>query len=136
MYKYFYALAPGLPTQDHIGGWYTSITRAYPPGYISALPSGCRFGEGHIDQEWRTLDVQDLHDPQQNWQSSRECEVPHDFADFGGPNGTKMAASPVISLPADIRTYDPAWGECGVSPQVRPIILLEIFFLLTLLAGI
>ena len=58
IYKSLYALAPGLPTRDHIGGWYTSITRAYPPGYISTLPSGCWFGGGHMNQEWRTLDVQ------------------------------------------------------------------------------
>lgn len=81
-----------------------------------------------MNQEWRTLRVEDLREPIQNWQSGKQCDVPDDYANFGGPNGTKMAASPVISLPADIRTYDPAWAECGASPQAHdpPRVLIPV----------
>lgn len=74
------------------------------------MPSGCYHGEG----EWSTLDVAALANPPQNWQSSKKCKVPTGEGSEaqGGPNGTAMAASPLISLPADIRTLDPAWAAC------------------------
>ena len=40
---------------------------------------------------------------------------------YGGPNGTLMALSPLISLPADIQTYDPAWICCQGNTPYEPL---------------
>jgi len=110
VYAYLYAIPLGGDLANHIGGVYKSLTHAYPQGYLSTMPSGCYHGEG----EWSTLDIAALANPPQNWQSSKKCEVPtgNGSEAEGGPNGTAMAASPLISLPADIRTLDPAWAAC------------------------
>lgn len=111
VYAYLYAIPSGGDLANHIGQVYKDLTHAYPQGYLSTMPSGCYRGEG----EWSTLDVAALVNPPQNWESSKKCKVPtgEGYEAEGGPNGTAMAASPLISLPADIRTLDPAWAACN-----------------------
>lgn len=110
VYAYLYAIRSGGDLANHIGGVYKNVTRVYPQGYLSTMPSGCYHGEG----EWSTINVAALADPPQIWQSSRKCKVPtgEGYEAEDGPNGTAMAPSPLISLPADIRTLDPAWAAC------------------------
>ena len=116
VYGYLYAIPSGGDLAKHIGGVYKNLTtQAYPPGYLSTMPSGCYHGEG----EWSTLDVAVLANPPPNWQSSKKCKVPTGEGSEaqGGPNGTAVAASPLISLPTDIRTLDPAWAACDSKRQ-------------------
>ena len=104
----------------NVGGVYHNVTRAYPPNYIQTLPQGCYHGFG----SYSALDLQDYINPPQNWQVLDRCAMYFSFqiaSSYGGPNGTLMALSPVISLPADIKTYDPAWKDCGGNGPYNPL---------------
>lgn len=118
IYTSIVAVPPSGPVQSqrYIGSDYKNITRAYLQGDISTLPGSCWHGLG----QWQTLNIDDLQKPPQNWQMSPRCQVAFadpSLKDVGGPNGTGMAARPLVSLPSDIRALDPAWASCGVNWQ-------------------
>lgn len=98
----------------NLGPQYYNITRAYPPNYLMTLPRDCNYHED--GRAWSVLRVQDLTDPPQNWKAQEGCwydmfgSVPGNLADLS-PNGTEMAASPVLSYPPDILTINPIWAS-------------------------
>lgn len=117
VYTSLFAQPPGGENLDnHIGGDYKDVTHAYLPSDISTLPGNCWDAKG----QWQTLRIEDLEHPPQNWQSSQRCQFPFvdpTLQEFGGLNGTKMAARPLVRLPPDLRNLDPLWARCGVNEQ-------------------
>lgn len=100
-----------------IGTQYFNITRAYPPNYLMTVPGGCDYHE--VGRKWSTLRIIDLTNPPQNWISDQGCFFEfdggvHPYNSLGeiSPNGTEMAASPMLSFPPDIMTLDPSWTNC------------------------
>lgn len=94
------------------------ITKAYPPGHLMTIPGGCNHNE--VGKPWSPLRVKDLMHPPQNWISDDGCFWRFDSngegtGPLGGvdPNGTIMAASPVLSYPPDILTLDSSWKNCA-----------------------
>lgn len=116
---YFYG--DGCPWT--IGPRYQNITRAYPPNYLMTLPMDCDYHEG--GKEWSVLRIRDLLNPPQNWISDQGCFYQIDGK--GGPtgrlgslspNGTEMAARPVLSYPPDIGTLNSVWASAGCTANV------------------
>lgn len=101
-----------------IGSQYRDITRAYPPNYLMTLPADCNYHQA--PREWSVLRIRDLVNPPQNWISVQGCFWQYDKGSGPlkeGPNGTYMAASPLLSYPPDILTLDPVWAsaDCGAN---------------------
>ena len=95
-----------------------NVTKAYPPNYLMTVPGGCNYHQ--VGRPWSPLRISDLMHPPQNWIAAQGCFWRFDGANGGtgplggvDPNGTIMAASPVLSYPPDILTLDPAWNSCG-----------------------
>ncbi|KAL8819058.1 MAG: hypothetical protein Q9191_007815 [Dirinaria sp. TL-2023a] len=94
-----------------------NITKAYPPKALMTVPGDCDY-HGANGRPWAALNVNDLSNPSQNWIAAQGCFW--QFGEDGGtgplggvdPNGTEMAASPIVSYPADIKTIDPKWKKC------------------------
>lgn len=96
-----------------VGGIYYNVTRAYPSDALQTMPAACY----HAFGTYRTLKVENLIDPPQNWISNQQCVMAMggnpDGSQYSHPNGTEQAAFPDLSLPADMSTYDPAWSGCS-----------------------
>jgi len=95
-----------------------NVTKAYPPNYLMTVPGICNYHG--IGRPWLPLQIHDLMYPPQNWIADKGCLWQfHGTAGGNGalgdmsPNGTIMAASPILSYPPDILTLDPAWKNCG-----------------------
>lgn len=63
----------------------------------------------------------DLMNPPQNWISSNGCFFGIGIGQGGGnggvnPNGTEMAATPLLSYPQGILTMDPVWASLKCTP--------------------
>ena len=64
----------------------------------------------------------DLMNPPQNWISTNGCFFDLQSDGGGGnaginPNGTEMAATPLLSYPQDILTMDPVWASLKCTPM-------------------
>ena len=112
------------PVPQYVGSQYSNLTRAYPPGQLMTVPSNCFYHGGPLvddrgssvaGRSWLPLRIKDLMNPPQNWISDQGCfwQFPPGGGDRDGPltspNGTDMAATPMLSIPPDILTLDPAW---------------------------
>ena len=97
-----------------IGSQYYNFTRAYSPGSLMTLPRGCEYHGVTDGKRWEVLRIQDLMNPPQNWISSNGCLFDHGFGGMNAglnPNGTEMAATPLLSFPQDILSMDPIWAS-------------------------
>lgn len=108
-----WALGPPVTLAAHY-----DVTKAYPPEYLMTVPGACNYHQ--VGRPWSRLRVHDLMYPPQNWIADKGCFWQFNWPDGGNgplggvsPNGTIMAASPILSYPPDILTLDPAWKNCG-----------------------
>ena len=84
------------------------------------LPRYCEYHGVTNGKHWEVLRIIDLTNPPQNWISSNGCLF--DLGMGGGngginPNGTEMAATPLLSFPQDILTLDPVWASLKCMPD-------------------
>lgn len=95
-----------------------NVTKGYLPSAIMTVPGSCDY-HGKVGRPWAPLNVRDLSDPPQNWIADQGCFW--QFSKEGGgtgplggldPNGTDMAANPMLSFPPDIKTLDSNWINC------------------------
>jgi len=65
------------------------------------------------------INIYDLMHPLQNCIAAQGCFFGHGQGLNGAlsPNGTGMAASPVLSVPSEILTWDPVWASAGCHPD-------------------
>lgn len=108
-----WALGPPITLAAHY-----NVTKAYPPDYLMTVPGACNYHQ--VGRPWSPLRVHDLMYPPQNWIADKGCFWQFHGRDGGNgplggvsPNGTVMAASPILSYPPDILTLDSAWRNCG-----------------------
>ncbi|KAL8791165.1 MAG: hypothetical protein Q9195_006004 [Heterodermia aff. obscurata] len=85
------------------------------------LPGGCAYHNVTNGKKWEPLRIKDLMNPPQNWISSHGCFFGAEGwdTDLNGdysPNGTEMAASPLLAYPQDILTMDPVWVRLKCLP--------------------
>lgn len=94
-----------------VGSQYFNVTRAYPPNYLMTIPRSCNYHMNQQGRQWGTLRVEDLINPPQNWIAEQGCagQGAAPLREDLSPNGTDMAARPLLSYPGDILTLDPAW---------------------------
>ncbi|KAI4254916.1 MAG: hypothetical protein L6R42_006993 [Xanthoria sp. 1 TBL-2021] len=79
------------------------------------VPSHCHYH--FAGDAWSKLKIEDMINPPQNWISSKGCFAALGMGpDHGDPNGTDMAAYPVLSYPPDVLTLDPKWAEASCFP--------------------
>ena len=100
------------------GSQYYNFTRAYPPDSLMTYPRYCEYHGVTNGKNWEALRIINLMNPPQNWISTNGC-----FFNFEGggneglsPNGTEMAATPLLSYPQDILTMDPIWASLNCTP--------------------
>ncbi|KAL8930233.1 MAG: hypothetical protein Q9208_000850 [Pyrenodesmia sp. 3 TL-2023] len=79
------------------------------------VPKNCHYH--YAEHAWSKLKIKDMINPPQNWISSEGCfwtlgRGPNS----GDPNGTDMAAYPILSYPSDVLTLDPKWAEASCRP--------------------
>ncbi|KAL8761311.1 MAG: hypothetical protein Q9184_002553 [Pyrenodesmia sp. 2 TL-2023] len=77
------------------------------------VPSKCHYHYHYAGNAWSKLKIKDMIDPPQNWISFKGCSWP---PGMGDPNGTNMAAYPILSYPPDLFTLDPKWAEASCQP--------------------
>ncbi|KAL8907644.1 MAG: hypothetical protein Q9207_001296 [Kuettlingeria erythrocarpa] len=79
------------------------------------VPNNCNYhGDG---KPWSKLKIKDMINPPQNWISSEGCFwILGRGPNIGDPNGTDMAAYPILSYPFDVLNLDPKWAEASCQP--------------------